>query len=60
VEKTHGKQNLCRAFYFRRTAKSLFAVRFCFVTRRIKNARQSARYKTNGKDFDARQTSVFP
>jgi hypothetical protein len=46
---------------FRRTAKSLFVVRFFFAVRPIKNARQRsslpcARYKTHGKDFDARQT----
>jgi hypothetical protein len=52
VEKTHDKQDLCRAFSFGHTTKSLFAVR------RVKNARQRtslrcARYKTHGKDFEA-------
>jgi hypothetical protein len=40
MEKTHGKQYLCRAFFFERTAKSLFVVRFFFAVRSIKNARQ--------------------
>jgi hypothetical protein len=35
VGKTHGKQDICRAF-FGRTAKCLFAVRFFFVMRPIK------------------------
>jgi hypothetical protein len=40
-------------------------VRFFFAVRYIKNARQTsslpcARNKTHGKDFDARQTRVFP
>jgi hypothetical protein len=40
-------------------------VRFFFAVRYIKNARQTsslpcARYKTHGKDFDARQAHVFP
>jgi hypothetical protein len=54
VEKTHGKEALCRAFYFGHTTKSLFAVRFLlcrapykksttksfFAVRPIQNARQ--------------------
>jgi hypothetical protein len=51
--------------FFERTAKSLFVVRFFFAVRFIKNARQisslpCARKKTHGKDFDARQTRIFP
>jgi hypothetical protein len=43
----------------------LFGMRFFFAVRYIKNARQTsslpcARNKTHGKDFDARQTRVFP
>jgi hypothetical protein len=43
----------------------LFGVRFFFVVRYIKNARQTsslpcARNKTHDKDFDAQQTRVFP
>jgi hypothetical protein len=36
------RQNLCRAFYFGRTAKSLFAVRFLYSARQRKNARQTS------------------
>jgi hypothetical protein len=51
--------------FSRRTANNLFGVRFFFAVRYIKNARQTsslpcARNKTHGKDFDARQTRVFP
>jgi hypothetical protein len=65
VKKTYGKQYVCRAFYFRRTAKSLFVVRFFFAVCPIKNALQKsflpcARNKTHGKNFDARQLLVFP
>jgi hypothetical protein len=54
-----------RSLPCRRTANNLFGVRFFFVVRYIKNARQTssllcARNKTHGKDFDARQTRVFP
>jgi hypothetical protein len=33
--KTHGKQDICRAFYFWCTVKSLFAVRFLFAMDKI-------------------------
>jgi hypothetical protein len=61
----HGKQDLCRAFFVGRTAKSLFSVRFFIAVYPTKNARQisslpCARQKTHGKGFDARQTRVFP
>jgi hypothetical protein len=36
------RQNLCCAFYFGRTAKSLFAVRFLYSSRQRKNTRQTS------------------
>jgi hypothetical protein len=36
------RQNLCHAFYFGRTAKSLFAVRFLYSARQRKNTRQTS------------------
>jgi hypothetical protein len=36
------RQNLCCAFYFGRTAKSLFAVHFLYSARQRKNARQTS------------------
>jgi hypothetical protein len=52
-------QNLCRAFFVGRTAKSLFAVRFLSGARQRKNARQTsslpcARQKTHGKELICR------
>jgi hypothetical protein len=66
------RQNLCRAFFFGRTAKSLFAVRFFSGARQRKNARQisslqCARKKRTAKILfavrflhDARQSTFFP
>jgi hypothetical protein len=62
----NARQTTCLPCVFpRRTANNLFGVRFFFAVRYIKNARQTsslpcARNKTHGKDFDARQTRVFP
>jgi hypothetical protein len=52
------RQNLCRAFYFGRTAKSLFAVRFLYSARQKKrtpNKLFAVRLeKTHGKDLVCR------
>jgi hypothetical protein len=52
MEKTHGKQNLCHAFFFERTAKSLFVVRFFFAVRSIKT---QGKYKALAGGISARQ-----
>jgi hypothetical protein len=63
------RQNLCRAFYIGRTAKSFFAVRF-FIGRTAKKKRTTnklfavRRNKTHGKDlvcraFFSRRTAKF-
>jgi hypothetical protein len=39
---TQRENRVCRAFYFGRTAKSLFAVRFLYIARQRKNTHQTS------------------
>jgi hypothetical protein len=48
------RQNLCRAFYFGRMAKSLFAVRFLYSARQRKNLFAVRLGKTHGKQVVCR------